>query len=177
MTSQVQLTLLGATMLYMAWGLALLFAPGPAQRLISAGPYDSVTTAFLAIAFIGFAITFLLGARDTAREIVRAAAVILTLIGLSAAFLMFVVKLMPVGFATGVSLVVDLAAAGLLFMSEARMDPTQQTGKRGTTRARTGAKKPPAKSPAKPPAKAKASAAKASAAKAHTRAPAARRAG
>lgn len=149
MKSQLQFTLLGATMLYMAWGLALLFAPASAHRLISVGPYDPVTTAFLAIAFIGFAITFLLGARETAREIVRAAAVILALIGLTAAFLMFVAKMMPVGFATGISLFADLAAAGVLFLSEARMDLERQ-GKRVRTRpaaTKKRAAKPKARAP------------------------------
>lgn len=155
MKSQLQLTLLAATMLYMAWGLALLFAPTSAHRLISVGPYDPVLTAFLAVAFVGFAIAFLLGARDTAREIVRAAAVILTLIGLTAAFLMFVLKMMPVGFATGFSLLVDLAAAGMLFFSEARMDLGRQ-GKRVPTRVSTTAKKRVAKPPAKSPVKSKA---------------------
>lgn len=140
MKSQLQFTLLGATMLYVAWGLALLFAPVPAHRLISVGPYDPVSTAFLAMAFVGFAITFLLGARDTAREIVRAAAVILALIGLTAAFLMFVVKMMPVGLATGISLFADLAAAGMLFLSEARMDLERQ-GKRVPTRVPAAVKK------------------------------------
>lgn len=146
MKSQLQLTLLGATMLYMAWGLALLFAPASAHRLISVGPYDPASTAFLAIAFVGFAVTFLLGARDTAREIVRAAAVILTLIGLTAAFLMFVLKMMPVGFITGISLFMDLAAAGMLFLSEARMD-LQRQGKRVPTRAPAATKKRAAAKP------------------------------
>jgi hypothetical protein len=150
MKSQLQFTLLGATMLYMAWGLALLFAPASAHRLISVGPYDPVSTAFLAIAFVGFAVTFLLGARETAREIVRAAAVILTLIGLTTAFLMFVVKMMPVGFATGISLAVDLTAAGLLFFSEARMDLERQ-GKRVPTRAPAASKKRVAKPKARAP--------------------------
>lgn len=127
MKTQIQLTLLAAAVVYMAWGLALLLAPLPAHRLLSVGPYDPVTTAMFGVALVAFAGGFVIGARDPVKEIVRAAAVALGLIGFAAAFLMFIAETLPLGATTLFSLAVDLVGAALLFLLEARLDLARHT--------------------------------------------------
>lgn len=119
---QLQLTLLIAAAVYMGWGLALLIAPTVAHDLISTGPYDAVSTAMFGTALLGFMVTFLIAARDPVKEIVRAAAAAMALIGLVAAFLVFGAKAMPLNFVTFSSVAVDLACAGILFLTEGKLD-------------------------------------------------------
>jgi len=122
MKTQIQFTLLLAAALYMGWGLALLLAPMPAHALISIGPYDPVVSAMLGAALISFTVTFLIGARDPVKEIVRASSAAMFLIGLTAAFFIFINKSMPLSVVTVGTLLIDLVAAGVLFLSEAKLD-------------------------------------------------------
>lgn len=129
MESQIRFTLLVAAALYMGWGLSLLLAPGVSHSLISNGPYDPVTTIMFGAAMIGTMIMFIIAAYDPEREIVRASAVSLAVIGFTAAYLIFIAKVMPLGPLTVISLLVDLGACGLLFLMEARMDLRDQKKK------------------------------------------------
>jgi hypothetical protein len=122
MKTQIQFTLLLAAALYMGWGLTLLLAPMVAHALISTGPYDPVVTALLGAALIAFTVTFLIAARDPVKEIVRASSAAMVLIGFTAAFFIFISKSMPLSFVTVVTLLIDLAAAGVLFLAEAKLD-------------------------------------------------------
>lgn len=122
MKTQMQVTLLLAAAVYMGWGLSMLLAPSVAHHLLSFGPTDPVLDAMFGVALVSFAIMFLIAARDPVKEIVRAAASAQGLIGLTAAYLLFITKTMPFNIVTASSLVVDLLAAGALFLTEARMD-------------------------------------------------------
>lgn len=126
MESQIRFTLLIAAALYMGWGLSLVLAPGTSHVLISIGPYDPVTTAMFGAAMIGMMIMFVIAAYDPEREIVRAAAAGLAVVGFTSAYLMFIAKLMPLGALTLISLLVDLGACVALFLMQARIDLQKQ---------------------------------------------------
>ena len=126
MESQIRFTLLVAAALYMGWGLSLLLAPSVSHNLISNGPYDSVTTAMFGAALISMMIMFVIAAYDPEREIVRASAAGLAIVGITAAYMVFIAKAMPLGPVTVISLLVDLGASGILFLTEARLDLRSQ---------------------------------------------------
>jgi hypothetical protein len=135
MESQIRFTLLIAAALYMGWGLSLMLAPGASHGLISNGPYDPVTTAMFGAAMIGMMIMFVIAAYDPEREIVRAAAAGLAVVGFTSAYLIFIAKVMPLAPITVISLLVDLGACGVLFLSEARIDLQEQKKPRRTVTA------------------------------------------
>lgn len=131
MKTQIQVTLLVAAALYMAWGLALLLAPGVTQGLVSKGPYDPAMTSMFGATLLGMMVTFVIAAYDPEKEIVRASAAGMAFVGFTAAFLVFIGKSMPLSVLTVVSLVVDLGACGVLFLSEARLDMLRQPDRPG----------------------------------------------
>jgi hypothetical protein len=126
MESQIRFTLLIAAALYMGWGLSLVLAPGASHSLISNGPYDQVSTAMFGAAMIGMMIMFVIAAYDPEREIVRAAAAGLAVVGFTSAYLIFIAKAMPLAPITVISLLVDLGACAVLFLTEARLDLQEQ---------------------------------------------------
>lgn len=137
MESQIRFTLLVAAALYMGWGLSLVLAPGVSHGLISNGPYDLVTTVMFGAAMIGMMVMFVIAAYDPEREIVRAAAAGLAVVGFTSAYLIFIAKAMPLGPLTVISLVVDLGACAVLFLTEARIDlKEQKKPRRAATAAR-----------------------------------------
>ncbi len=135
MESQIRFTLLIAAALYMGWGLSLVLAPGASHGLISNGPYDPVTTAMFGAAMIGMMIMFVIAAYDPEREIVRAAAAGLAVVGFTSAYLIFIAKVMPLAPVTVISLLVDLGACVVLFLTEARIDLQEQKKPRRTASA------------------------------------------
>lgn len=135
MESQIRFTLLIAAALYMGWGLSLMLAPAASHSLISNGPYDPVTTAMFGAAMIGMMIMFAIAAYDPEREIVRAAAAGLAVVGFTSAYLIFIAKAMPLSPLTVISLLVDLGACAVLFLTEARIDLQKQTKPRRMTSA------------------------------------------
>ena len=138
MKTQIQVTLLVAAALYMAWGLALLLAPSVTQGFISNGAYDPAMSAMFGATLLGMMVTFVIAAYDPEKEIVRASAAGMAFVGFTAAFLVFIGKSMPLSPLTVISLAVDLGACGVLFLTEARLDMLRQAGR---PRAR-GEKKP-----------------------------------
>lgn len=136
MESQIRFTLLVAAALYMGWGLSLVLAPGASHVLISVGPYDPVTTAMFGAAMIGMMIMFVIAAYDPEREIVRAAAAGLAVVGFTSAYLIFIAKAMPLGPFTAISLLVDLGACVILFLAQARIDLQKQKKPRRAASAR-----------------------------------------
>jgi hypothetical protein len=143
MESIIRFTLLLAAALYMSWGLALVLAPELSHAIISYGPYDPTTTAMFGAAMIGMMIMFVIAAYDPEREIVRALAAGLVVVGFTAAYLIFIAKVMPLRPLTVISLVVDLAACATLFLMEARLDLRKQKPK--VRRGGTGARRRPAR--------------------------------
>ena len=127
METVIRFTLLLAAALYMGWGLALVLAPDMTHALISHGPYDPATTAMFGAAMIGMMIMFVIAAYDPEREIVRASAAGLVVVGFTAAYLIFIAKAMPLRPITVLSLVFDLTACVVLFLTEARLDLREQT--------------------------------------------------
>jgi hypothetical protein len=121
MKTQLRLTLLIATVLYLIWGLALLFAPVAAHAQLSMGPFDAASSGMFGVALLVFAAAFFIAARHPIRDMVAVSAIGLALIGLSAAVMMFGSRVMAVNAFTLLSLVVDLGAATLLLLMLARM--------------------------------------------------------
>jgi hypothetical protein len=130
MESLIRFTLLLSAALYMGWGLALVLAPETTHTLISYGPYDPATTAMFGAAMVGMMIMFIIAAYDPEREIARASAAGLAVVGFTAAYLIFIAKTMPLSLITVLSLVVDLGACGVLFLTEARLDLRNQSDAR-----------------------------------------------
>ncbi|HET9122623.1 MAG TPA: hypothetical protein VFN52_03880 [Acidiferrobacteraceae bacterium] len=122
MKTQLQVTLMLAAAVYLGWGMSILLAPSVAHQLLSKGPSDPVTNALFGTALIGGVVMFVIAARDPVKEIVRASASMMALIGLTSAYLLFISKVMPFSLVTVASLVIDLGAAGVLFLTEARLD-------------------------------------------------------
>jgi hypothetical protein len=142
MESQIRFTLLIAAALYMGWGLALLLAPQVSHSLISVGPFDPVTTAMFGAAMVSMVTMFVIAAYDPEREIVRAAAAGLAVVGFTAAYLIFIAKVMPLRPITVISLLIDLGASVVLFLIEARLDLRRQVKARRTV---TGSRRRPAR--------------------------------
>jgi hypothetical protein len=143
MESIIRFTLLLAAALYMSWGLALVLAPEMSHAIISYGPYDPTTTAMFGAAMIGMMIMFVIAAYDPEREIVRALAAGLAVVGFTAAYLIFIAKAMPLRPLTVISLVVDLVACATLFLMEARLDLRMQKPK--ARRSSAGSRRRPAR--------------------------------
>lgn len=129
MKTQLQLTLLLAAALFLAWGLALMLAPQVTHNLISSGSFDKVTSAMLGATFLGLMVTLLIAARDPAKEVVRASAATMTLIGFTAAYFMFLDNAMPLSVLTAASLFVDLACAVVMFLIEGKLDIQKHASK------------------------------------------------
>lgn len=134
MKTQLQLTLLIAAALYLAWGLGLMLAPTVTQSMISVGTHDPAVTALLAASFLGLMISLLIAARNPVKELVRAVAVSMALIGFTGAYFMFAAKAMPLSGLTLMSLLVDLGAAAVLFLIEGKLDIQRhaRTGQRAS---------------------------------------------
>ncbi len=130
MESLIRFTLIVAAALYLGWGLSLILAPEVTQTLISSGPHDPVTTALFGAAMLGMMIMFVIAAYDPEREVVRASAAALAVIGFTAAYLMFVPRVMPLSLITMFSLLVNLGACGVLFLAETRLDLRDQVRSR-----------------------------------------------
>jgi hypothetical protein len=126
MESLIRFTLVVAAALYLGWGLSLILAPDVTHTLISSGPHDPVSTAMFGAAMLAMMIVFVIAAYDPKREIVRASAAALAVVGLTAAYLMSVPGLMPLSLITGFSLLVNLGACGVLFLLEASLDLRDQ---------------------------------------------------
>ena len=122
MKTQLQLTLLIAAALYLAWGLGLMLAPTVTQSMISVGTHDPAVTALLGASFLGLMVSLLIAARNPVKEIVRAVAASMMLVGFTAAYFMFATKSMPLSGLTVLSLLVDLGAAAVLFLIEGKLD-------------------------------------------------------
>ena len=135
MESLIRFTLIVAAALYLGWGLSLILAPQVTHALISSGPHDPVTTAMFGAAMLGMMIMYVIAAYDPEREIVRASAASLAVVGFTAAYLMFVPKVMPMSLITVFSLLVNLGVCGVLFLSEARVDLRDQAKPRRTASA------------------------------------------
>jgi hypothetical protein len=126
MESQVRFSLLVVAALYMGWGLALALVPEAGHGLISHGPDDPVTTAMFGAALIGMTIMFVIAAYDPEREIVHASASGLVVVGFAAAYLVFIVKAMPLTPITVISLLAGIGICGVLLLTEARIDLRNQ---------------------------------------------------
>jgi hypothetical protein len=124
----IQVVLLIAAALYMGWGLTLLLAPSVSHGLVSTGPYDPSVTAMFGATLLGMMVTFVIAAYDPEKEIVRASAVGMAFVGFTAAYLIFVAKVMPLQPLPVISMFIDLAACGILFLTEMRIDLAEQEG-------------------------------------------------
>lgn len=123
MRKQLKVSLFLVMLLYIAWGVSLLFLPKLVHELISVDAYDSVTARMFGGALLAWGLGFLIAARSPGKEIVQAATVALLMVGVCAAASMFYFDVMPVTSMTFVSLVVNVGAAAMLiaYSSHARL--------------------------------------------------------
>lgn len=131
MKNTIQVVLLLAAALYMGWGLTLLLAPTASHQLVSMGPYDPAMTAMFGATLLGMMVTFVIAAYDPEKEIVRASAVGLAFVGFTAAYLIFIAKVMPLAPLPVISMVIDLVACAVLFLTEIRLDLAAQESDSG----------------------------------------------
>ncbi len=118
MTTRMRVALLIAAILYAFWGFSLLFQPEISHWLISEAEYDSATTKLLGAVLAAWMITFVMAARHPAKEIVRAAAVAMLIIGMMSIYLIFGTEIMPARITNIVSLFVNLGVCGYLLLSQ-----------------------------------------------------------
>ena len=114
MKKQLKASLILAMLLYIAWGMSLLFSPQLVHGLISVDAYDSVTSRMFGGALLAWGIGFLIAAMSPGKEIVQASTLALLVVGVCAAASMFYFDAMPVTPMTLVSLVINIGAAAML---------------------------------------------------------------
>jgi hypothetical protein len=117
MKNYVQVALVIAAVMYLAWGLSLLVAPEWSHAMISSGPFNPTTTALFGAGLFAFVIIFFIAAHRPERETVHAAVTGMLFIGVVAAYQMFVSRSMPQTGWTVASLVIDVAVAFYLLMA------------------------------------------------------------
>lgn len=128
MMAHVRLHLLIAAVLYLGCGLALLMGQEGAHRIISTGPYDTVTSAMFASALLAFAAMFLMGVLNPVKALVNASVVALAFPVLVAAYLMFISSSMPQHPATFFSLLIAFTIGAILFFSVIKSPVSSVTG-------------------------------------------------
>lgn len=131
MKAQTQVALLLAAMLYLAWGIALWVAPQSTHALLTGGFYSAGIGALFGAALMALAVLFVLGAAHVLRPMVYAAATALLLIGLTAAYQMFMLHSVMQGPATVVSLVLNLGI-GLFLLIAVSDGVFESTAKRSS---------------------------------------------
>ena len=117
MKAQTQVALLLAAMLYLAWGIALWVAPPQTHALLTAGFYSAGVSALFGAALMALSVLCVLAAAHTLRPMVQAAATALLLVGLTAAYQMFVGHSILTGAATVISLALNLGIGLFLLIA------------------------------------------------------------
>lgn len=111
MKTRVRIALALASILFLAWGLGLVFYPEASHKLISRGAYDSVTVRMLGGSFLGWVVICLVAIYTPGQEIIRAISLATLIISIVTIVLMFVIHSMPVQDTTIISLVVAIGSA------------------------------------------------------------------
>jgi len=117
MKAQTQVALLLAAMLYLAWGIGLWVAPQQSHALLTGGFYSAGVGALFGAALMALAVLFVLAAAHVLRPLVHAAATALLLVGLTAAYHMFMVHSVMQGPATVISLLLNLGIGLFLLIA------------------------------------------------------------
>lgn len=143
MKSQTQIALLLAAMLYFAWGFALWVAPQQAHALLTGGFYNAGVSALFGAALLAMAVLYVLAAAHVLRPLVHAAATALLLVGLTAAYQMFMVHSVLQGPATVVSLALNLGIGLFLLIAASDGIFELDNGRNGRKRARVSRRMTP----------------------------------
>jgi hypothetical protein len=130
MNNHVQIALVIAALLYLAWGLSLLVAPEWANQMLSSSPLNASTSALFGAGLFAFVIVFLIAAHRPGRETVHAAVTGLLFIGVVAAYQLFIAKTMPQTAWTVASLVINIAVALYLLMALTESALSLEEGKK-----------------------------------------------
>ena len=132
MKAQTQVALLLAAMLYFAWGVAFWVSPPDAHALLVTGGYSRGIGALFGAALLGLAALYVLAAAHVLRPMVHAAATTLLLIGLTAAYQMFMLHNLVQGPATVISLILNLGIGLFLLIavSDGVFEPTAKRSPR-----------------------------------------------
>ena len=117
MKAQTQVALLLAAMLYLAWGIGLWVAPQQSHALLTGGFYSAGVGALFGAALMALAVLFVLAAAHVLRPLVHAAAAALLLVGLTAAYQMFMLHSVMQGPATVISLLLNLGIGLFLLIA------------------------------------------------------------
>lgn len=117
MKTQIRIALVLAAGLYLAWAGGLWFLPGRTYSLLTADPYSPGLSALFGASLVAMAVLFVITVRHPLRPLVHASSSALLLIGLTAAYQMFLTHGMAQGLATVVSLILNFAIGLFLVMA------------------------------------------------------------
>ena len=116
MKTRMRIALILASILFLSWGIGLIFFPEASHKLISRGAYDSVTVRMLGGSFLGWVVACLVAVRVPSKEIVRAISLATLLVSGVAVVLMYMDYNMLVQDTTVISLIVAIGSASYLFI-------------------------------------------------------------
>ncbi|HEC12039.1 MAG TPA: hypothetical protein ENI80_02130 [Acidiferrobacteraceae bacterium] len=128
MKTRMRIALILASILFLSWGLGLIFYPEASHKLISQGTYDSVTVRMLGGSFLGWVAACLVAVRSPGREIVCAISLATLTVSTVAIVLMFVDGNMPAQDTTVVSLIVAIGSATYLLVFGSQLGKKTHSG-------------------------------------------------
>lgn len=117
MKTQIRIALILAAGLYLAWGGGLWFLPGRTYGLLTADPYSAGMGALLGASLLAMAGLFVVTVRHPLRPLVHVSSSALLLIGLTAAYQMFLTHGLVQGVATVISLILNFAIGLFLLIA------------------------------------------------------------
>ena len=117
MKTQIRIALALAAGLYLTWGFGLWFLPAPTYHLLTVDPFSPSFSALFGASLLAMAVLFVTTVRHPLRPLVHASSVALLLIGLTAAYQMFLTHSMAQGLATVVSLILNFAIGLFLLIA------------------------------------------------------------
>lgn len=119
MRGHVQLALGLAALLYLVWAITFLVAPQTAHQMVNTGAYNPGMAGMFAAALFGLGAMLLIASAEPDPGIVAAAAAALAVVALIAGYQMLIAGYMPQKTLTVVSLLLNIAAAAYLFVTQA----------------------------------------------------------
>jgi hypothetical protein len=117
----VQTSLVFAALLFLFWGVALLFGQDAKFGMFSSGTYDSVSVSMLGAAFLGYVFVFVIVASNPAPDTVGSIAAALILLSVIAGYQMLVSHTMPMGMPNVISLAANTAIGVFLMIGRTQM--------------------------------------------------------
>ena len=118
MKTHVQIALLVLASLYGLWVVGFIAAPRQLHTLLSSAAYDPASLSLLTALLLALAASLLLAARNPLRDAVLSAATTALLVGAVIASMLLAGDAMVLSYATVTTMIVSLAVAAFLFLSQ-----------------------------------------------------------